>query len=63
MSVVDGTRPTAGDASARDYTARVLSLDGRVIVAVAGIALVALGIVMAIRGFGAEFTGTCRWDG
>jgi hypothetical protein len=56
MSVVDGTRPAAGDASARDYTARVLSLDGRVIVAVAGIALVALGIVMAIRGFGAEFT-------
>jgi Domain of Unknown Function (DUF1206) len=55
--VVHGTRPAAGDASARDYTAHVLSPDGgRVIVAVAGIALVALGIVMAVRGFGAEFT-------
>jgi hypothetical protein len=57
MFVVHGTRLAAGDASARDYTAYVLSLDGgRVIVAVAGIALVAIGIVMAIRGFGAEFT-------
>jgi hypothetical protein len=57
MFVVHGTKPAAGDSSARDYTADVLSLDGgRVIVAVAGIALVALGIVMAVRGFGAEIT-------
>ena len=61
MFVVHGTRPAASDASARDYTAHVLSLDGgRVIVAVAGIALVALGIVMAVRGFGAEFTRHLR---
>jgi hypothetical protein len=57
MFVVHGTKPAAGDSSARDYTAHVLSLDGgRVIVAVAGIALVALGIVMAVRGFGADVT-------
>jgi hypothetical protein len=61
MFVVHGTRPAAGNASARDYTAHVLSPDGgRVIVAVAGIALVALGIVMAVRGFGAEFTRHLR---
>jgi hypothetical protein len=34
--------------------------DGRVIVAVAGIALVAIGIVKAIRGFGAGFTQHLR---
>ena len=63
MFVVHGTKPAAGDSSARDYTAHVLSLDGgRVIVAVAvaGIALVALGIVMTIWGFGAEFTRHLR---
>ena len=61
MFVVHGTRPAAGDSSARNYTAHVLPLDGgRVIVAVAGIALVAIGIVMAIRGFGAEFTRSLR---
>jgi len=61
MFVVHGTEPAAGDSSARDYTAHVLSLDGgRIIVAVAGIVLVALGIVMAVRGFGAEFTRHLR---
>jgi Domain of Unknown Function (DUF1206) len=61
MFVVHGTKPAAGDSSARDYTAHVLSLDGgRVIVAFAGIALVALGIIMAVRGFGAEFTRHLR---
>jgi hypothetical protein len=61
MFVLHGTKPAAGDSSARDYTAHVLSLDGgRVIVAVAGIVLVALGIVMAVRGFGAEFTRHLR---
>ena len=63
MFVVHGTKPAAGDSSARDYTAHVLSLDGgRVIVAVAvaGIVLVALGVVMAVRGFGAEFTRHLR---
>ncbi len=61
MFVVHGTKLAAGDASARDYTAHTLSLDGgRVIVAIAGIALVAIGIVMAVRGFGAEFTRHLR---
>jgi hypothetical protein len=61
MFVLHGRKPAAGDSSARDYTAHVLSLDGgRVIVAVAGIVLVALGIVMAVRGFGAEFTRHLR---
>jgi len=61
MFVVHGTKPASSDSSARDYTAQVLSLDGgRVIVAVAGIVLVALGIVMAVRGFGAEFTRQLR---
>jgi hypothetical protein len=63
MFVVHGTKPAAGDSSVRDYTAHVLSLDGgRVIVAVAvaGIVLVALGVVMTVRGFGAEFTRHLR---
>jgi hypothetical protein len=62
MFVVHGTKPAAGDSSARDYTAHVLSLDGgRVIVAVAvGVVLVALGVVMTVRGFGAEFTRHLR---
>jgi hypothetical protein len=59
MFVVHGTKPAAGDRSARDYTAHVLSLEGgRVIVA--GIVLVALGVVMTVRGFGAEFTRHLR---
>jgi len=61
MFVMHGTRPASGDASARDYTAHVLSLDGgRVIVAIAGLVLVALGIIMAVRGFAAEFTRYLR---
>jgi Domain of Unknown Function (DUF1206) len=61
LFVVHGTKPAAGDSSARDYTAHVLSLDGgRVLVAIAGIALVAIGIIMAVRGFGAEFTRHLR---
>jgi Domain of Unknown Function (DUF1206) len=61
MFVVHGTKPAAGDPSARDYTAQALSLDGgRVIVAFAGIALVVIGVVMAVRGFGAEFTRHLR---
>jgi len=61
MFVEHGTRPASGDASARDYTARVLSMDsGRVIVAIAGLVLVALAIVMAVRGFSAEFTRYLR---
>ena len=61
MFVVHGTKPAAGDTSARDFTAQALSLDGgRVIVAFAGIALVVIGVVMAVRGFGAEFTRHLR---
>jgi len=61
MFVVHGNRPASSDASARDYTAHVLSLDGgRVIVAFAGLVLIALGIVMAVRGFTAEFTRHLR---
>ena len=61
MFVVHGTRPASDDSAARDYTAQVLSLDGgRVLVAFAGIVLVALGIVMAVRGFSAEFTRHLR---
>jgi len=59
--VVHGTKPAASDSSARDYTSHVLALDGgRVLVAVAGIVFVAIGIVMAIQGFGAEFTRHLR---
>jgi hypothetical protein len=61
MFVVHGTKPASSDSSARDYTTHVLSLDGgRVIVAVAGIVLVAIAIVMAVRGFSAEFTRNLR---
>ena len=63
MFVVHGTKPASGDSAARDYTAQMLSLDGgRVLVAIAiaGIVLVALGIVMAVRGFSAEFTRHLR---
>jgi hypothetical protein len=61
MFVLHGRTPAASNTSARDYTAQVLSLDGgRVIVAFAGIVLVVIGIVMAIRGFGAEFTRHLR---
>jgi hypothetical protein len=61
MFVVHGTKPASDDSAARDYTAQLLSLDGgRVLVACAGIVLVALGIVMAVRGFGAEFTRHLR---
>jgi hypothetical protein len=61
MFVVHGTKPASSDSAARDYTAQMLSLDGgRVLVAFAGIVLVALGIVMAVRGFSAEFTRHLR---
>jgi hypothetical protein len=61
MFVVHGRTPTGSDAKARDYTAQVLSLDGgRVIVAFAGIVLVVLGVLMAVRGFSAEFTRHLR---
>lgn len=61
MFVVHGTKPASSDSDARDFTAQMLSLDGgRVLVAFAGIVLVALGIVMAVRGFGAEFTRHLR---
>jgi hypothetical protein len=61
MFVVHGTKPASDDSAARDYTARMLSLDGgRVLVAFAGIVLVALGIVMAVRGFSAKFTRHLR---
>ena len=61
MFVVHGTKPAGSDVKARDYTAQVLSLDGgRVLVAFAGIVLVVLGVVMAVRGFGAEFTRQLR---
>jgi uncharacterized protein DUF1206 len=59
--VMHGSKPAAGDTSARDYTAHALSLDGgRIIVAFAGIVLVVIGVVMAVRGFGAEFTRHLR---
>jgi Domain of Unknown Function (DUF1206) len=61
MFVVHGTKPTSSDSAARDYTAQTLSLDGgRVLVAFAGIVLVAIGIIMAVRGFTAEFTRQLR---
>jgi hypothetical protein len=61
MFVVHGRTPTGSDAAARDYTAQLLSHDGgQVILAFAGIVLVVLGIVMAVRGFGAEFTRHLR---
>jgi uncharacterized protein DUF1206 len=61
MFVEHGTKPASGNSSARDYTAHVLSLDGgRAIVAIAGIALIVIGIIMAIRGFDAEFTRYLR---
>ena len=61
MFVVHGTKPASSDSTARDYTARMLSLDGgRVLVAFAGIVLVVLAVVMAVRGFSAEFTRQLR---
>src|ERR1039457_1729560 len=61
MFVVHGRTPTGSDGAARAYTAQVLYLDGgQVILAFAGIVLVVLGIVMAVRGFGAEFTRHLR---
>jgi Domain of Unknown Function (DUF1206) len=61
MFVLHGRQPTGSDTAAQDYTAQVLSLDGgQVIVAFVGIVLVVIGIVMAIRGFGAEFTRHLR---
>jgi len=61
MFVVHGTKPASSDSAARDYTARMLSLDGgRVLVAFAGIVLIVLAIVMAVRGFSAEFTRQLR---
>jgi len=59
--VVHGTKPAAGETPAHDHTAQALSLDGgRVIIAFVGIALVIIGVVMAVRGFGAEFTRHLR---
>lgn len=61
MFVLHGTRPAGSDTTARDFTAQMLSLDGgRVVVAFAGIVLVVIGMVMAVRGFRAEFTGHLR---
>jgi len=61
MFVVHGRQPTGSNAAARDYTARVLSHDGgQLLVAIVGVVLVVLGIVMAIRGFSAEFTRELR---
>lgn len=61
MFVVHGRVPAGSDASARDLTRRVLSHDGGpILVALAGVALVIAGIVMAIRGLSAQFTEPLR---
>jgi hypothetical protein len=61
MFVVHGREPTGSDAAARDYTSQVLSHDGgQILVALVGIALVVIGIVMAIWGLSAKFTERLR---
>jgi hypothetical protein len=59
--IVHGRKPAGSDATARDFTARVLTHDGgQLLVAIAGIALIVLGVVMAISGLTAEFTRHLR---
>ncbi len=61
MFVVHGRQPTGSDATARDFTRQVLSHDGGpILVALVGVALVIVGIVMAIRGLTAQFTEHLR---
>ncbi|HEY0933187.1 MAG TPA: DUF1206 domain-containing protein [Trebonia sp.] len=61
MFVVHGRRPAGSDATARDFTRTVLTQDGGpIIVALVGVALVIVGVVMAIRGLSARFTEYLR---
>jgi hypothetical protein len=61
MFVVHGRQPRGSDATARDFTRTVLTqAGGPIIVALIGVALVILGIVMAIRGLSAQFTEHLR---
>ncbi|MFJ4654457.1 DUF1206 domain-containing protein [Nocardia sp. NPDC088792] len=61
MFVVHGRTPASGDATARDLTARIMSWDGgRVVVALIGLAIVAAGLGLALRGLRIEFTRDLR---
>jgi hypothetical protein len=61
MFVVHGREPTGSDANTRDWTSQVLShASGSILVALAGVALVILGIAMAVRGLSASFTARLR---
>jgi hypothetical protein len=61
MFVVHGREPAGSDASARDWTGRVLShAGGPILVALVGVALIIAGAVLAIRGLSADFTARLR---
>ncbi len=61
MFVVHGRAPASGDATARDLTARILSLNGgRLILVVIGLAILAAGIVTTLRGLRIEFVEDLR---
>lgn len=61
MFVLHGRTPASGDATARDLTARLLSMDGgRVVLALIGLAIVAVGIALALHGLRIEFTRDLR---
>ncbi|WP_254205612.1 DUF1206 domain-containing protein [Nocardia alni] len=61
MFVVHGRAPASGDATARDLTARILSLSGgRVILVLIGLAIAAAGIVTTLRGLRIEFVEDLR---
>ncbi len=59
--VVDGRTPPPGDAVARDVTARILGWDGgQVVVLLIGLALLALGVLITLRGLRLAFVDDLR---
>ncbi|WP_369633675.1 DUF1206 domain-containing protein [Nocardia sp. JMUB6875] len=61
MFVIRGRTPDSSDAAAHDLTARILSWDGgRVVLVLIGLAIVAVGISLALRGLRIEFTENLR---
>ena len=61
MFVVHGRAPASSDTTARDLTARVLSVSGgRVILVLIGLAIVAVGVITTLRGLRIEFTEDLR---
>ncbi|MGY5311689.1 DUF1206 domain-containing protein [Nocardia gipuzkoensis] len=59
--VVDGRSPQPSDAVARDVTARVLGWDGgQVVVLLIGLAILALGVLITLRGLRLAFVDDLR---